>query len=104
MSPIGILYLLDNGRGERMNAIIAGIAVGVFLVILSWVLPRSFRQKKGIVFYPGIAGLAGGAVLLVCSFSLIGGWEGIGYAFFAVSIIVISLLLLLVLTSYKRQT
>ncbi|KWX74837.1 YesK family protein [Paenibacillus jilunlii] len=87
-----------------MNAVIAGIGVGVLLVLISWLLSRSGHQMKGIVFYPGLIGLIGGVVLLVCSFSVIGGWEGIGYAFFSVPIIVISLLLLLFLGSFKRQT
>ncbi len=87
-----------------MNAIIAGIGVGVLLVLISWLLSRSGRQRKGFTFYPGLVGLIGSAVLLVCSFSVIGGWEGIGYAFFSVPIIVISLLLLLFLRSFKRQT
>ncbi|MNC60741.1 hypothetical protein D3C75_1106390 [compost metagenome] len=87
-----------------MNAIFAGIGVGVLLVIISWVLSRSGSQMKGFIFYPGMAGLIGGAILLVCSFSVIGGWEGIGYAFFSLPIIVISLLLLLFLGSFKRQT
>lgn len=87
-----------------MNAIVAGIGVGVFLVILSWVLSRTGRSRRSSVFYPGVSGLIGGAILLVCCFSVIGGWEGIGYAFFAVPVIVISGLLLLVLASFRRQT
>jgi hypothetical protein len=87
-----------------MNAIIAGIGVGVLLVLISWLLSRNGGQRKGFIFYPGLVGLIGSAVLLACSFSVIGGWEGIGYAFFSVPILVISLLLLLFLRSLKRQT
>jgi hypothetical protein len=87
-----------------MNAIIAGIGAGVFLVILSWVLSRTGRQRTRSVFYPGIAGLLGSFILLILSLSVIGGWEGIGYAFFAVPVLLISGLLLLVLVSYRRQT
>lgn len=87
-----------------MNAIVAGICAGGILVILSWMLSRNGRRSSGAVFYPGIAGLAGSVILLVLSLSVIGGWEGIGYAFFAVPILLISGLLLLVLISYRKQT
>ena len=87
-----------------MNAIVAGICAGGMLVILSWVLSRIGRRGSGALFYPGIAGMAGSVILLVLSFSVIGGWEGIGYAFFAVPVLVISGLLMLVLVSYRKQT
>ncbi|WP_081487068.1 YesK family protein [Paenibacillus riograndensis] len=87
-----------------MNAIISGIGVGMLLVLISWLLSRRGGQMKGFIFYPGLVGLIGGAILLVCSFSVIGGWEGMGYAFFSVPVIVISMLLLLFLGSFRRQT
>ncbi|WP_342420441.1 YesK family protein [Paenibacillus sp. FSL E2-0178] len=87
-----------------MNAIVAGIGVGIFLIILSWVLSRTGRMRSRAVFYPGITGLLGSMILLVLSFTVIGGWEGIGYAFFSVPILLISGLLLLLLVSYRRQT
>ncbi|AIQ26930.1 YesK family protein [Paenibacillus sp. FSL R7-0297] len=87
-----------------MNAIVAGIGVGIFLIILSWVLSRTGRMRSRTVFYPGITGLLGSMILLVLSFTVIGGWEGIGYAFFSVPILLISGLLLLVLVSYRKQT
>ncbi|WNS42077.1 YesK family protein [Paenibacillus sp. MMS20-IR301] len=87
-----------------MNAIIAGIGVGILLIILSWILSRSSSRRNRFIYYPGFAGFIGGVVLLICSLLVIGGWEGIGYAFFAVPVILISGLLLLVLASYRRQT
>jgi hypothetical protein len=86
-----------------MNAIVAGIAIGILIVIISLVFTRIRGLHSGLTFYPGIVGLVGGAILLVLSFSVIGGWEGIGYAFICVPIIVISALLLLTLTFFRRQ-
>ncbi|MNN54087.1 hypothetical protein D3C81_1688810 [compost metagenome] len=86
-----------------MNAIMAGIGIGVLIVIISLFLSRDRGRRRILVFYPGMFGLIGGAILLVLSFSVIGGWEGIGYAFFSVPIILISLLLLLVLTVLRRE-
>ncbi|QQZ62759.1 hypothetical protein JI735_09575 [Paenibacillus sonchi] len=87
-----------------MNAIISGIGAGMLLVLISWLLSRRGGQMKSFIFYPGLVGLIGGGILLVCSFSVIGGWEGMAYAFFSVPVIVISMLLLLFLGSFRRQT
>lgn len=86
-----------------MNAIVAGIAIGILIIIISLVFSRIRGQHTGLAFYPGIAGLVGGAILLVLSFSTIGGWDGIGYAFISIPIIVISALLLLVLTFFRKR-
>ncbi|QUL55191.1 hypothetical protein KDC22_00925 [Paenibacillus tritici] len=87
-----------------MDAIVAGIGVGILLILLSWVLSRTGRVRSRAVFYPGITGLLGSILLVVLSFTVIGGWEGIAYAYFAVPVFVISGLLLLALVSYRRQT
>ncbi|CAH1218911.1 hypothetical protein PAECIP111892_04627 [Paenibacillus auburnensis] len=86
-----------------MNAIIAGALIGVLIVIISLFLSRDRGRRRILVFYPPIVGLIGSAILLVGSFSLIGGWEGIGYAMFSVPILLISLVLLLVLTVLRRE-
>ncbi|WP_054943357.1 YesK family protein [Paenibacillus ihuae] len=86
-----------------MNAIIAGASIGVLIVIISLFLSRDRGRRRILVFYPAIVGLIGSTILLVVSFSMIGGWEGIGYAMFSVPILLISLLLLLVLTILRRE-
>lgn len=87
-----------------MNAIVAGIGVGIILILLSWVLSRWGHGRRRLVLFPGITGLAGGIVLFVVSLFVIGGWEGIGLAFFAVPITIISGILLLSIISYRRLT
>lgn len=87
-----------------MNAIVAGLGIGGFLVILSWGLSRIGDPRGRVVFYPGVAGLGGSILLLILSFTVIGGWEGIAFAFIAVPVFIISGLMLLFLTSYRKQT
>ncbi|MNC02798.1 hypothetical protein D3C75_501810 [compost metagenome] len=83
--------------------LLAGVLAGLLIVIISLFLSRDNGWRRKLIYYPAIAGLSGGVILLVLSFLVIRGWEGIAYAFFAAPVIVISAILLLTLALLRSR-
>ncbi|AIQ50247.1 YesK family protein [Paenibacillus sp. FSL R7-0331] len=83
--------------------LLAGVLAGLLIVIISLFLSRDNGWRRKLIYYPAIAGLSGGVILLVLSFLVIRGWEGIAYAFFAAPVIVISAILLLTIALLRSR-
>ncbi|AIQ44632.1 hypothetical protein R70723_00905 [Paenibacillus sp. FSL R7-0273] len=83
--------------------LLAGILTGLLIVFISLFLSRDHGWRRRLIYYPAITGLAGGVILLVLSFLVIRGWEGIAYAFFAAPVIIISAIILLTLALLRSR-
>lgn len=104
MLLVGYSIIVDNWKESGHERYCCGYRCGDISnhSQLGAVADRAHAEQS--CFYPGITGFLGSMILLVLSFTVIGGWEGIAYAFFSVPILLISGLLLLLLVSYRRQT
>lgn len=86
-----------------MNAIAAGVVTSLLITIISLFLSRDNGWRRKLTYYPAITGLSGGLILLVLSFLVIRGWQGIAYAFFATPVIISSAIILLTLVLLRRR-